>query len=465
MLALEVHVLEPDGQERVERFGFGPILVGRSPLCQLRLAQPWVSNTEGSLTFDPGSVNYLNIGTGDKTQLDGELVSFHANVAVAESSELRIGNLRLRCRLFNAADDDPTVLMKRPEPGASPGPGAQSPKTVVWPAGGLTGTVAAEPASPSTAQERDSAAPASTGRELRHRTITTPPLGARAPAPPTTPSQPTTGRGTPGTPPLEDLFAQYRSAWLALFRAVRLDLEGTPTKARIDRAKALQRQFRALTNEPEFRDYLLGAELPAIRPGIPELEAWLQAIGREVLPPGMKLESGFSLGRLMQLVEALAAGFTMINSDQERVRDRMFRLPRRESPLYDEREKAVLAYLLSPHATWETRSQELMEATQQLFNHQSAMLQAMGAGARELLTAISPERIAEEAEKAGPAPQEGGGLFGRILKDAPAPEVALWQTFVKRYRDLTSGNQYEQLFHGKRFRDKYNRAIGALERR
>ncbi|MDD9942821.1 MAG: hypothetical protein OXU20_17405 [Myxococcales bacterium] len=110
----------------------------------------------------------------------------------------------------------------------------------------------------------------------------------------------------------------------------------------------------------------------------------------------------------------------MIAADQERIRERVFQLPPRQSLLYHDDATIVLAHLLNPRAPWSERSQELTGAIQQPFKHQTAVFQAIGAGVRGLLDPLSPRALARRAEEpaADEHPSDTGGLFGRLRRFA-----------------------------------------------
>ena len=471
MLALEIRVTEPDGARRVATFGFSPVLVGRSPLCQMRLQQPWVSNAEGSITFDASSITYLNVGSGDKCRVNGEPLGFHNGATLDEASELRIGDVRLQFKLRDVRADDPGVIAKRPEPGPEVASGAGP--TSAWQAGGSDPVVPCESGptgarldsgakrprarkpSDQPAQRTDRQGPQNAPDVVSDEPVTTP-IDRRAH---------TKGAPAPNAT-LRELHAAYRESWALLMAELKRELDALPADTRATRARALQREYRQLAYEPEFRAYLEARGLSPNKPGIPELEAWLQTIGHQVLPAGMKLESGFSLRRLLDVVEALAAGVSMITADQERIRERVFKLPPRESLLHEDDTNVVLAYLLNPSAEWSARKQELVAAMQQLFNHQTALLQAISAGAHELLDSLSPETVRQQVTR-DKRPERDGRAPGllRRLTGSDAPEVALWRRYVRLHETLISGRHYEKALYGKGFQQKYNRALGRLKDR
>ncbi len=94
------------GKSETRRFERSPVLVGRHPRNDLPLEFPFVSQWHGSFRFDEdGRAYYVDQGSTNGSYLDGKrLVSAHEK-EIFESSDLRIGVLRLRLERDHAPEE------------------------------------------------------------------------------------------------------------------------------------------------------------------------------------------------------------------------------------------------------------------------------------------------------------------------------------------------------------------------
>src|SRR5688572_16722116 len=95
MLPLVVRVQSPDGQVRQYAFAESPVTIGRSPLAELQLVEPFVSRWEGTLRFSEQQITYFSLGGTNPTYADGRLLTEHEDVVIGPSTVLVLGELRL----------------------------------------------------------------------------------------------------------------------------------------------------------------------------------------------------------------------------------------------------------------------------------------------------------------------------------------------------------------------------------
>ncbi len=95
MLPLVITIESPTGQRRRFAFADSPVRIGRSPLAELQLEEPFVSRWQGTLRFDEREVTYCNMSSTNATFLGDREVAAHDDLVIGDAA-LRLGYLTLR---------------------------------------------------------------------------------------------------------------------------------------------------------------------------------------------------------------------------------------------------------------------------------------------------------------------------------------------------------------------------------
>jgi hypothetical protein len=253
------------------------------------------------------------------------------------------------------------------------------------------------------------------------------------------------------------LTSSYREARARLIVAVRAKLAALPETERARWLAALQNEDPSLASDPDLQHERERLGLaPALE--IPELRAWLQAIGRDVLPENLHFDSRETLTRILGLLEALVQSLAEIHDAQDSVRRRWLGQSGRRSVLQSDKGNLVLAYLLNPQADWNDRLRELEQSIRDVVTHELALFKATLEGARTLVEALSPQAITQ-AESVASEQEEAQTFWSRVLRKNSL-EARLWQRLGQTHAELQDGNRYERVFLGRLFARSYLAAMG-----
>lgn len=513
MLPLVVIVHSPDGQTRRYAFGDSPITIGRSPVAELQLSEPFISRWEGTLRFDANTISYFSLGGTNPTYANGQLLAENQDVIIGPQTVLTIGDLQLTFlrehvdpqNVRHKGKAGPKVREQEVEkktvfldmsavplraPTSAPPPPSSSPVAPPWPGRPPTAEgVRAE----SVRVIGDGNLPA--GREpygdpgRSRRVVAEAFLGSHepargtarhTPAPALTPSPvaPRSARhdsqvnSTPSAlaSQLDWMHGEYRSTWNQLYGQIVAHLDSLSPERRPQALSELERRYPLLAQEAEFQALLRSHGIVrtsshgATESGTHEVQAWLRGIARDVLPDTAQFDTHTSLQRIFELLETLTQSFAELNDAQESVRRRWLGRAPRSSVLRSDNANAILAYLLNPQADWSARLQELEQTVRDSVMHELALLKATMEGARNLLAAISPHAIAEAEGIDGESFAEDAGrasLLERWRSGGGAnAEARLWRRFVTMYQSLLDSDRYQRVFMGRIFARTYLAAMG-----
>lgn len=425
MLPLVITIKHVDGGLRRYAFADSPVSIGRSPFAELQLHEPFISRWEGTLRFDAEAMTYFSLGSTNTTYLNGQVVAAsEEDIALDVESVLRLGELELRFSREQVAENDLRRKGKR-------SPTRDNPAAA-------TKTVYLEGADAWLKQNVVEAAP-----------ITPPPV-------------------TPVPERLSGLQTQYLSARAEWLGELRAQFAQVPAPERSDWIAVLLRAEPKLAEASDVAS-LLGVARPpsAHSQDIPALRAWLQEIGRGVLPEGVQLDTGAALTRVLGLLEALIQSLAEIHDAQHSVRQRWLGRSPRRSLLESDNGAVVLAYLLNPQADWNDRLRELEQSIREVVTHELALFKATLEGARTLVDALSPEAIKQAEQTDNEGPEAGGqtpNLWSR-LKERVSPEARWWQRLVTMHASLKDDDRYERVFLGRWFARSYLAAMGQPNRK
>ena len=449
MLPLRVRVEDLDGKG-TDAYAFltSPVRVGRGDLNDLRLDRPYVSSWHGVIQFDGEGIRFIDLGSTNGTYVDGARLERNKPAAILPATELTIGRLRL-------------VLSRGAAEGQAPPP---EPVTC------FAKVVAAE------------IAVAESSAILQPHGV-----ALFEPAPePAAPSAPFAPVPEPSPPPDATVEGALEAASWQLgvlhdtcksaSESFQLALDGVLTPLSEPQRRAA---LAAIATRYPYAALHGLAQAPApLAPISPQPHAAHQppAVAVAALPGGglggdaLRLVRAFAeaylsaaeapatpealqrfLGALAEALETAARGYLELRGGYEQFgREMGIRIPKGEGALArisDARQ--LVGWLLTP-ADGESRSRQLAGAFADLMIHQVALLNGVQAGARSMLSELSPDTIAEAAERDGRS-----GLL-KALKEA-----GLWRTFVERWHALADEESaVTDVLFGKSFAKAYSAVAG-----
>ncbi len=205
--------------------------------------------------------------------------------------------------------------------------------------------------------------------------------------------------------------------------------------------------FRALAasdlGEPEPRARPAGSAAPA--EAVRAVEARASAGERN----GVEARAGSNEARSAQLLERFARSFLELRRGQHQLlRDLGLPVPNQDRLQTIESARELLSYLLEPDAP-PGRIDELSRACADLMMHEVALLNAVNAGARELLEELSPSALS------GPL---SGGVLGWLAR--LFGRDGRWRSFRRKFDELQEETALSSVVLGRTFMRAYAAALG-----
>jgi type VI secretion system protein ImpI len=389
MLPLLVRVDDlTSGASRQYAFARSPVRFGRSPMNDVVLDAPFISQWHGLVHFDAETTEYFDLGSTNGTFADGARLAGKAGVPVTGDVELRVHHLRFFCWR-----------------GAAP-PGIEPDQAAAEALGPVSRTMLG-------IERRGSL------REARDRLAPAPALGAALER-------------------LRPAHAAYRQAKTTLLGGIRDGLAGLSPEQHDAWLALVQKEFPELAAEPALRRLDPGQPVPdGATVALPAGPMGVVDEFARALVPGAALKTLADvekfLVRAATMLETSARAFIELRQGQVQFGKEMaVRTFHERSPLAHAREPSeVLAYLLDIRADATARIQELSTAYADLMIHQVALLGGLMEGVRSLLGRLGPETIDQEIDQ---APLKLGPLtLSRRLW--PFRARSRWKRFVRRYRE------------------------------
>lgn len=452
---LRVRVEDLDGKaEEAYAFLRSPVRVGRGDLNDLRIDRPYVSSWHGVIQFDDEGIRFIDLGSTNGTYVDGARLERNKPASILPATELTIGRLRL-------------VLSRGAAEGQAPPP---EPVTC------FAKKIAAEVA----VAEASAVVPPQHGVALFE-----PEVAAAPPLPPAGPVAPAFEPPPPSDATVEGALEAaswqlgvLHDACKSASESFQLALDGVLTPLSEPQRRAA---LAAIATRYPYAALHGLAQAPAPAPLAPLApqpqvahqpqpvavagpaggglggdalrlvrafaEAYLSAAEAPATPEALQR----FLGALAEALETAARGYLELRGGYEQFgREMGIRVPKGEGALArisDARQ--LVGWLLTP-ADEESRSRQLAGAFADLMIHQVALLNGVQAGARSMLDELSPDAIAEAAERDGRS-----GLL-RALKEA-----GLWRTFVERWHALADEESaVTDVLFGKSFAKAYSAVAG-----
>jgi predicted component of type VI protein secretion system len=389
----------------VWRYAFlkSPIRIGRSELSDVPLPVPYVSSCHAVLQFDDLEVHYVDLGSLNGSELDGARLAANVPAALGDESEVRIGNLRLRCT--RAAITEATRIER---------PVTQFSQRISRLA----------LATPAPSQEPAPAAASAAEAEAVEQAL----LGAGI--------------------ELDLQYASYRAAWEHLRSTIDQSLLGLSGPARTLLLARLSEKYPALGQEPGFRALTGEAETPKPSAGGGAATGFLRAFAQSYLPSSEKVATSDDAEKLFtrvaELLEAFGKSYVELRKGHEEFgREMGVPVPAGGGLERSRDAQQLLAYLLDVRA--DGRSAELQNCFGDLMLHQVALLNGVVEGARGLLAHLDPEALsAASAQSVWP------------LKAA-----AQWKIFEDRWHELSDDKDgVSDVLFGSAFARAYTAIVG-----
>lgn len=436
-------------QERVAdscAFTKSPVRIGRSSLSDLQLDESFVSQWHGVIRFDAERTTYLDLGSTNSTLVDGCAVRRNVEIEINETTDIRIGSLRLHVLRVPA----PPELFGARRPSSFARSGSAGPDNVA-----ATMLLGAAPAQPgSIFLKPPAAAPKEPPRVA-------PPSAAEVstPAADTPRSSPVAAPSASADAPshLHQLHREYLFSRERLLRAVRQRLE---REAPAEREAALDRlvaEFPAIAHEPELRTALGELGIGKWRTGVPDMADWLRRLTDGLFPPpglSAPINVALAMERIGEVLEVFSRAFVGMRVAHSQFCEEMaLDNPDEDALLYTSKNPhAVLAYLLNPGTEGSNKVTELARALADFSVHQVAVVSAVVEGARDMLSELSPSALT------GRSDTPSASFFGKLLgKD----QKQLWARYVSIFDDTLDEDRFTRKLFGRSFARKYYAITGA----
>jgi predicted component of type VI protein secretion system len=488
MLPLRVRVEDLDGKGS-EAYAFlrSPVRVGRGDLNDLRLDRPYVSSWHGVIQFDDEGIRFIDLGSTNGTYLDGARLERNRPAAILGTSELVVGRLRLvlsrGATEGRARPPEPVTCFARlvaHDVSAAEAAAIAAPqvKEETGPAPGATGPAAADvdfswPAPP----------PAAPFVEPAPLPLVEP-LAPLAPAASLAPDS-TVEAALEGASwqlgVLHDACRQASESFQTAVDGLLGPLSDDQRRAALA-AIASRYPFAVVQGAPPPASIAIAPApapvpipVPAAQP-IPSVSIISVAASAQFAPSGLggdalRLVRAFTeaylsaaavpttpaalqqlLGSVAEALETAARGYLELRGGYEQFgREMGIRIPKGEGALARATDaRQLVGWLLTP-ADGESRSRQLAGAFADLMIHQVALLNGVQAGARAMLSELSPEALAAAAERDGKS-----GLGLKALKEA-----GQWRMFVERWHGLADEDSaVTDVLFGKAFAKAYSAVAG-----
>jgi predicted component of type VI protein secretion system len=479
-------------------FQRSPVRIGRNALNELTLQEGYVSLSHAVLRFDPERIQVIDLGSTNGTHVDGVRIESNVPVTLKDSSELRIGDLRLH--LLRVSGVGPALpnrdrtqfrLMTqdvRAAAAPTPPPAPPAPKPAI--AGGRIPAPPTQFVSSASAPARPGTTPAPT--PVPPTVVATqPPASAAARVPVSSFAQASDPGATlldvdllhgaleqdlaarPGTEETlaQDvaaaaypLYVEYRKAWRKLYDTLQGKAGQLPLAQRARLAEVLERQMPTLYQEEQFRAFAgTGpADAAAIRVGQGPADRLLSVFASAYGAAERRLDTpedvdGF-LDRLGELMETFATSFIELRRGQAEFGNQIaVRTITSDTAVRRARTpKELLHLLLDPSPSGAAHLDDLKAGFGEVMFHQVALLSGTREGVKALLEELDPAILARPP--AQPISASGGQSGLAYLW--PAVLWTRWRRFSEVWRGLGDEEQALRILFGPEFARAYALVMG-----
>jgi type VI secretion system protein len=454
-------------------FKQSPVRLGRNPLNDLQLEEGFVSQWHAVVRFNEKRTTYLDLGSTNRTLIDGKPIDRNIEVEVDENTDIRIGTLRLHLLRAPAPDD---LFGRRRKSAFMPtgvrGPGELSGETMFLSGKSnmhLPGSPELLPTGlrPVMAEAEAAAGPSNIPPSISGRIQTPrPPAGAAqgtavpqsGPVPRAVSSRPLHATGDA----MADGYASYRDGWGAFFVAIRRVLEGTPPEKREEQVLQMQTKYPELAALPAFRAYLREIGIDPMRVGHPEMEDWLRRLTGGVFPPpGNVINIALAMERVGEILEIFSQAFIELRRVHEQFCRELSleRYSEDNTMQRTEDSRALLSFLLNPEKEGVHRPGELSRALADFAVHQVAVVSAVVEGGRAMLEQLTPEAVSKLPDPQADAPAlQQAAAFDKAW---PFAARKLWRKYLVQYHHLREADRFTHELFGRAFARRYYAITGA----
>jgi len=376
MLPLVVQV-ENTTEHKADTLAFkkSPVRVGRNTLNDLQLDEPFVSQWHAVIRFSEGRTSYLDLGSKNRTLIDGSPTARNIEVPVGPDTDIRIGPLRLHLLRGSAP---PELFGRRRK-------SAFGPRLDAAQDAGLN-TVLLRP---SDLREMPAPREAPAGASSPDRTsmMRLSPVPARD-----------SGTAAANHDPLNADYLLYRQSQDKLRSAIRKRLEAAPVAQRSQVELELRTRFPELFPSPVVQPpSRQSARSPSTERSW-DMADWLRRLTGGTFPPvGGDVDTELAMERVGSVLEVFSHAFVELRRAQAQFCHEMSLEANtdQESFLYDSADpEALLAYLLGSPSEGDARLMELSRALADFTLHQVGLISATVEGARKLVQLLGPESLA-----------------------------------------------------------------------
>jgi hypothetical protein len=433
-------------------FANSPVRIGRNALSDLQLDESFVSQWHGVIRFDEEHTTYLDLGSTNPTIIDGQPVARNVEIEVSETTDIRIGTLRLH--LFRAPAPPELFGARRKTSFARAEATSFNNVAATMYLGHVPSAASIKPKQ----QDEPSA-------EIKVKSAP-PPRAAQASSPPSGLSA--TGvvtrerNAASGELPIyephnvEALYRDYTRVRTSLVAALRLQLEAAAPAERQALCESLFQRYPELAHESSLREQLGKLGIETWRTGVPDMSDWLRRLtGGLFPPPGQHtpINGALALERIGEVLEVFSSAFIELRTANAQFCEEMAldKLPE-DSLLHGTHDpRAVLAYLLNPDTTHSNKITELARAMADFAVHPVALVSAAVEGAREVLQALSPATLTGRGER------PGASFFGKLLG---VDQKELWTRYVTAFDETIDADRFTRKLFGRAFARKYYAITG-----
>jgi type VI secretion system protein len=477
-------------------FQRSPVRIGRNALNELTLPEGYVSLSHAVLRFDPERIQVIDLGSTNGTHVDGVRIESNVPVTLKDSSELRIGDLRLHLRQVSSAgaalqNRDRTqfrLLTQDVRAAKAPVP-PPAPAIAPTPRPALAGVRV--PAPPTQFVSPASPAPA-VSTPLPPAPVTPPPAAAASARVAVSSFPQSSDAGATlldvdllhlaldqdlaaGPGQVEalaqeveaaayPLYVEYRKAWRKLQDVLQAKAGHLPLAQRAALAEVLERQMPTLHQEEQFRAFTGTASAEssgAIRVGASPADRLLSVFASAYGAAERRLETPQDvdefLDRLGELLETFATSFIELRRGQAEFGNQIAvrtitsdtAVRRARSP------KELLHLLLDPGKAGEFHLDDLKAGFGEVMFHQVALLSGTREGVKALLEELDPAHLTRPPAQAGPGSQPGS-----LAYLWPAVLWTRWRRFSEVWRGLGEEEQALRILFGPEFARAYAMVMG-----
>lgn len=425
-----------------------PVRIGRNSLNDLAIDEPFVSQWHAVVRFDDDGTRYIDLGSTNGTTHDGEKLEKNSELTVEGSTELKAGPLVLTF-VRTTVDKSQLGGRRRSAFKLSSSESSGDARTVALGQGAPAGGVAAPPM------------------------VKAPELGNAPPpgAPPPAMVGADVGAATeamaaPSMLPMQlvqdvqPLYSSYRREWESLFEKLSEALVGAAPQERDALVHMLKMQFPDVLREARCQRLLseLGVD-PQIS-GTVDAAGWVGRLTDGGKKKRKKGDAGAdqvaSMERAGAVLECFAESYIALRKGLDEMSKE---LSLGWGDGFDDLDqirdaRKLLGYLMDDQADGEDRVRELSRAYAEIAAHQIALVSAATEGTRATLMQMSPHVLSGAGQAIAKAEP---GFFARLF---PYGAARNWYKYVDLFVEQTNGDRFTQTLFGKSFGRMYRRVVG-----